>query len=150
MYRTRKRNGVVWDDNVHSLRGLEEMMSKPGDKSRASKRKDHRRAVLNEQTRLLDPAIQNEVAAAAVMVKKSLQDLCAELIRGVSCSHSKTDRQRALGYGQRDERYACRGSSSSRKLLEKLRVKFNGWATASNRSLHTSDRESLSGEDTDS
>lgn len=141
MYRTRKNNGVVWDDDVHSLRGLEELLTKPGVKTKSSRRVEHRNAVLLEQERLRDPVTKREVEAASIAMRRPEKDLPAELLRGVSCSISKTDRQRALGYAQKDERFVSRGSSSTRRLLEKLKIRFNGWSNLSSRSLHSSDRE---------
>ena len=66
MYRTRKNNGVPWDDDVHSLRGLEEILNqRKNEKTRRTKRQDYIKAVLEEQARLKSAAGQEELAMAS-------------------------------------------------------------------------------------
>jgi hypothetical protein len=137
MYRERKDSGVPWDDNVHSLRGLEEaLFQKKDEKSRQAKRSEHVKAVLSEQERLESEACREELALAAKTIRKHEKELAAELLRGVSCSLSKADKQRALGLALKDEKASsCSSKGSARKLLSKVKSKLYVWASTSNKSL---------------
>lgn len=138
MYQTRKNNGVAWDDNVHSIRGLEEALSqRKNEKSRRTRRKEFLKAVLSEQDRLNSEIGRQELALAAKAIKKDEHELAAELLRGVSCSLSKVDKQRALGVAAKDEKASssCH-KGSARKLLLKVTGKFAVWANTSNKSMN--------------
>lgn len=150
MYKTRKNSGVAWDDNVHSLRGLEDLLTqKKNETTRRSKRMEHRAAVLKEQKRLKSGAGQKELAAAAASINKSPEVLQSELLRGVSCSLSKGDKHRALALAMRDERASsCSRQGSARRLMKKMRSKLNIWASTSNRSMTSATSVSSTGEST--
>jgi hypothetical protein len=128
MYQTRNK-ALPWDDNVHSLRGLEEYYSpshnnnhnnNSGDESdtkssssssnsngRRMMRKVLIQSVLTEQTRLQHTIQgQTEVALACRGYHMTSNELIRELIRGVSCSLSKSDKQRAIQIAQKDEKEA--------------------------------------------
>lgn len=137
MYRTRKSNGVAWDDNIHSLRGLEEILQhqRKTDKTKKERRKELINAVLKEQERLRSESAQNDLTAAATSIKKSKDELSNELLRGVSCSMTKVDKQRAIGLAQKDEKAAGRQRTSSRRMLLALKSKISQWVSTSNGSL---------------
>jgi hypothetical protein len=170
LYRTRKSHNVPWDDNLHSLRGLEESLqsSKSSKSSHAERSKKERRdsvihAVLKEQERLKTPAGARELAAAAqAMIKATCnnsnkqqqqqpvlmteRDVYDELLRGVSCSLSKVDKQRAIGLAQKDEKWSGRNwqRTSSRRMLASLKTKLSSWVTTSNGSLAESVKSATS------
>jgi hypothetical protein len=141
MHKTQKHNGVAWDDNVHSLRGLEEVLNqRKGDKSRRRRRQDHIQAVLSEQEKFQTDEGRQELTAPARTIKKSEADLYVELLRGISCSHSKADKARALALAQKDERAAGATPSalhggSARTLMMNIKSKISVWTTTSSRSL---------------
>jgi hypothetical protein len=164
MYETRTANSPPWDDNLYSIRGLEEyvgshpvsshtpfpaaplrhMKSGP-DEGAASPRRRHRQAliqaVLAEQARLQHDTGRAEVAtAAAALGNTRVADLVAELLRGVSCAQSKGDKQRALQLGQKDEKEVKGGGchsngSGRRRYLAMVKGKINDWANTSNKSV---------------
>ena len=137
MFTTRKNNGMPWDDNLHSLRGLEEIISQRKNvKSRREKLKSHMEAVLREQERLKSPAGREELETAALAIGKRPENLYCELLRGVSCSISKSDKQRALGLGQKDEKFNLCRTGSARRLLEKFKTRLHRCANTSTRSLN--------------
>lgn len=145
MYRTRKNQSVPWDDDVHSLRGLEEILHQRNDeKPRRVKRQEYVRAVLAEQARLKSPAGQEELVAASRAVQTSPAALVPELIRGISCSHSKIDKHRAMALALKDQKAS--GSSiqhgSARKLMKHVKTKLYSWASTSSRSLGASSERS--------
>jgi hypothetical protein len=171
LYRTRKSHNVPWDDNLHSLRGLEESLqsskssSSSKSNSHAERSKKERRdsvinAVLKEQERLKTPAGARELAAAAQAMIKATnnnkqqqppvlmteRDVYDELLRGVSCSLSKVDKQRAIGLAQKDEKSAGRNwqRTSSRRMLASLKTKLSSWVTTSNGSLAESVKSATS------
>ena len=137
MYTTRKNNGAPWDDDVHSLRGLEDVVNQRfNEKTRQSRRQDYVRAVLAEQERLKSAAGQEELATASQAIHKSAQELQAELLRGISCSHSKGDKHRAVALGMKDEKSSsCSRHGSARKLMSRVRSRLNVWASSSSRNL---------------
>ena len=138
MYRTRKNNGVPWADDVHSLRGLEEFLQQRKDeKPRRVKLQEYVKAVLTEQQRLKTAAGHEELVAASCAIQTTPEDLYAELIRGVSCSHSKIDKHRALALGMKDQKMSGCSSrhGSARKLMKQVKSKFYSWASTSSKSL---------------
>jgi hypothetical protein len=164
LYRTRKTHNVPWDDNLHSLRGLEESLqsskssksnSHAAERSKKERRDSVIHAVLKEQERLKTPAGARELAAAAQAMIKATnnnnnkqqqqqqpvlmteRDVYDELLRGVSCSLSKVDKQRAIGLAQKDEKWSGRNwqRTSSRRMLASLKTKLSAWVTTSNGSL---------------
>ena len=174
MYQTRNKS-VLWDDNEHSLRGLEEYTgitssdtcdchskSSTATSSRRTTRKELIQAVLNEQTRLRDMEEgRKEVAQASKMACMTPEELIRELLRGVSCSLSKCDKQRAIQYAQKDEKevnaynpkwkdpwmstnqYYNHVTSimnqftpnSRRRYLSMVKNKINDWSNTSNKSI---------------
>lgn len=138
MYKTRRNAGAPWDDNVHSLRGLEEFVRKDGDKFQ--KRKRHIGTILKEQARLKSAAGVSDLANASRTMKKSPEELQSELLRGVSCSLSKTDKQRALSVAMKDEKASVIRTNSGRRLLGQFMTKINQWS--SSRSLEEHPRSS--------
>ena len=172
MYQTRNKS-VLWDDNEHSLRGLEEYItssdtcdchskSSTATSSRRTTRKELIQAVLNEQTRLRDMEEgRKEVAQASKMACMTPEELIRELLRGVSCSLSKCDKQRAIQYAQKDEKevnaynpkwkdpwmstnqYYNHVTSimnqftpnSRRRYLSMVKNKINDWSNTSNKSI---------------
>jgi hypothetical protein len=119
-------------------------------------------AVLNELTRLRDTEQgRKEVCIAAKGYGISQQELRRELLRGVSCSMSKLDKQRAIQIAQKDEKEICvtnrnnnitnfsnnilsNGISfmnftpnSRRKYLSMVKGKINEWSNTSNRSINS-------------
>jgi len=137
MYRTRKNNGVPWEDDVHSLRGLEDLTDqRKTEKPRRTKRQEYVRAVLDEQARLKSPEGQNELNAASRAIHKPPEELLAELLRGVSCSLSKADKHRALALGMKDQRASgVSRHGSARKLMKQVTSRLYGWASTSTKSL---------------
>lgn len=137
MFRTRKSNGVAWDDNLHSLRGLEEILQnqRKADKTKKERRKELITAILKEQQRLKTESGQHDLAVAALSIKKTKNDLHDELLRGISCSMTKIDKQRAIGLAQKDEKAAGRHRTSSRRLLMAFKTKISQWVSTSNGSL---------------
>ena len=138
MYLTRKNNSVPWDDDVHSLRGLEEILHQRKDeKPRRVKRQEYVRAVLAEQERLKSPVGQEELVSASRAIQTTPEALAPELIRGVSCSHSKIDKHRAMALALKDQK--ANGCSSmhgsARKLMKQVKTKLYSWASTSSRSL---------------
>lgn len=135
MYRTRKDNGVPWDDDLYSLRGLEEFLTEQK-KTRNDRRKEIVQAVLNEQERLKSDEGQQELAEASDANNKTTDELLRELLRGVSCSHSKADKHRALALAMKDNKPgSSHRQGSARKLMKKLKNKVYAWASTSNRSM---------------
>ena len=138
MYRTRKNNSVPWDDDVHSVRGLEEILNQRKDeKPRRVRRQEYVKAVLAEQERLKSPAGQEELVVASRAVQTTPEALLPELIRGISCSHSKIDKHRAMALALKDQKAS--GSSiqhgSARRLMKHVKTKLYNWASTSSRSL---------------
>jgi hypothetical protein len=181
MYEKRNANSPPWDDNLYSIRGLEEYVSSstganapsnstmatlsasplrhmksmlpalPVDEGHAgSSRRLHRQAliqaVLSEQARLQHETGRAEVATAAASVGTSATELVAELLRGVSCAHSKGDKQRALQLGQKDEKEVKGGciNTGRRRYLAMVKGKINDWANTSNRSVGSTNTASES------
>lgn len=174
MYQTRNKS-VPWDDNEHSLRGLEEhasasstndgldMNTNKSSSSRRTTRKDLIQSVLNEQTRLRDTVEgRKEVMQASKVSGMTPEELIRELLRGVSFSLSKYDRQRAIQLAQKDERevntYNPRWKdqlmstnqyynnitstimtqftpNSRRKYLTMVKSRINDWSNTSNKSI---------------
>jgi hypothetical protein len=138
MYKARKNNGsVAWDDNEHSIRGLEEALSqRKDDKSRVERRREFIKAVLGEQERLKQTETgREELSIAAKALRKKESELAAELIRGVSCSLSKMDKQRAIGLALKDEKASGVNRGSAHRLLMKVTGKISGWVNTSSKSL---------------
>lgn len=176
MYQTRNKS-VPWDDNEHSLRGLEEYVSassandgldmntnkSSSSSSRRTTRKDLIQSVLNEQTRLRDTVEgRKEVMQASKVSGMTAKELIRELLRGVSFSLSKYDRQRAVQIAQKDERevnaYNPRWKdqlmstnqyynnitstimtqftpNSRRRYLTMVKSRINDWSNTSNKSI---------------
>jgi hypothetical protein len=154
-YETRNRtNGSPWDDNLYSIRGLEEYVSssqhtpaKTGPQmsdevksSRRATRKELIQTVINEQCRLRNSSAgREEVSLAARGLGTSEQELIAELLRGVSCSLSKMDKQRAIQFANKDEKEVgakCNHSNQNRRrYLAMVKGKINDWANTSNKSV---------------
>jgi hypothetical protein len=191
MYQTRNKS-IPWDDNVHSIRGLEEHTSSsssshqqndesnststttttnntsnvttPSSKttslSSAYSRNRYKviHAVLQEQTRLRDTIEgRKEVCLAAKWYGISQIELRRELLRGISCSLSKLDKQRGIQIGQKDEKevhmmnrnytggiaFMNFTPNSRRRYLSMVKGKINEWANTSNKSIN-SDRSTTS------
>ena len=176
MHQTRNKS-VPWDDNEHSLRGLEEYTSacttndgletntnksSSSSSSRRTTRKELIQSVLNEQTRLRDTEDgRKEVLQASKVSGMSSDELTRELLRGVSFSMSKCDRQRAIQIAQKDEKevnvYISRWKdqfmstnqyynnitsimtqftpNSRRRYLTMVKSKINDWSNTSNKSI---------------
>lgn len=146
MYRAKKPNaGSTWDDNLYSVRGLEESLHvKKEEKSRMDKRKELIEAILAEQERLKNTdAGREELSSAAKAIKKGEDELATELLRGISCSHSKGDKQRAIGIALKDERASGYNRGSARKLLTKVTGKISTWMYTSSKSLGVSESEDV-------
>jgi len=112
---------------------------KLNEKTRQLRRQDYVRAVLAEQERLKSAAGQEELATASQAIHKSAQELQTELLRGVSCSHSKGDKHRAVALGMKDEKSSsCSRGGSARKLMSRVRSRLYVWASNSTRNLATS------------
>ncbi len=180
MYQTRNKS-IPWDENEHSLRGLEEYTtaatttttsnhhtssdgySDATTTSRRTTRKELIQSVLQEQTRLRDTARgRDEVVQASKMSGMPAEELIRELLRGVSCSLSKCDRQRAIQLAQKDEKEVSVYNpkwrdqlmsttqyynnitsimmnqftpTSRRRYLGMVKNKINDWSNSSNRSI---------------
>jgi hypothetical protein len=83
MYRTRRKNGISWDDDKHSVRGLEEIWLK---EKKQDIRRRHAMKVLTAQ--------KQEILAG----RKPDPELLGE----VSAKASKECRQRAVALGKED------------------------------------------------
>jgi hypothetical protein len=182
MYQTRNKS-IPWDDNEHSLRGLEEYTtaatatidhtstsstssdghSDATTTSRRTTRKELIQSVLLEQTRLRDTARgRTEVVQASKVSGLAPEELVCELLRGISCSLSKCDRQRAIQLAQKDEKEVIVYNpkwrdqlmsttqyynnitsmvmhqftpTSRRRYFGMVKNKINDWSNSSNRSI---------------
>lgn len=137
-YRTHLNESLTLRLNIHSFH-REEFLSQKAkhEKSKRAQRKEHVKAVINEQERLNSATGREELSKAATSIKQCEEDLAAELLRGVSCSLSKADKQRALGLALKDEKGS--GSShrgSARKLMMRVTSKLQIWANTSTKSLN--------------
>lgn len=138
MYRTRKSGGAPWDDDLHSLRGLEETLhQRPNEPTRRGRRHEYVKAVLAEQDRLKSAAGREELAAASRAMQAPPGELAAELIRGVSRGHTRADKHRALALALKDQKASANSNrhGSARRLMKQVKTKLYGWASTSSRSL---------------
>lgn len=138
MYRTRKSGGAPWDDDLHSLRGLEETLhQRPNEPTRRGRRHEYVKAVLAEQDRLRSAAGREELAAASRAMQAPPGELAAELIRGVSRGHTRADKHRALALALKDQKASANSNrhGSARRLMKQVKTKLYGWASTSSRSL---------------
>jgi hypothetical protein len=199
MYQTRNKS-ISWDDNEHSIRGLEEYVnasstdccdatpastiastllnitsnasnskastSTPSSSStRRTSRKDVIQAVLHEQTRLRDTEEGRKELqqACGKLTNMTPEELILELLRGVSFSLSKCDKQRAIQIAQKDEKEVNANNpkwkdpwmstnqyythvtalmnqftpNSRRRHLSMVKNKINDWSNTSNKSINS-------------
>lgn len=120
MYLRKREKGYRWDDNVDSIRGIEEHAK--GEPPRALLRQCHAQRVLQEQQRLKEEGLFIDV-----------ESLCE-----ASAKSSAESRALAWQLGQED---ACAGYRAPPSLLKKVRSRVNIWLerTGSQKRLQVED-----------